>query len=350
MGGDRRERPPPSSPAPPAVATAPRPRSQRLPTFHTAVTLPPARESLGAFATSESISCSGLGVVVGVDVMRDRFYSTADLARVCGVSISTIKRWTDSGHLRCVRTPGGHRKYRVQDVAEAARRLGLTSADADSPPAARIDELALLLLQGNREALAARLSTLLRAGDTAGVRGTLLDLHRHGMPLAEAVLLLPAALDRLEAGPAESADLDAFVRRRAQAICSGVAQQLVQPAAPPLGAPLALVAARPGPRADLMAGAVLLALAEAGWRLVDLGLVTDLEALRGGLGAARPELLVLIDHEGDPAMQRELRSEAKSNGADLIVLGGVDRGALATLSAHSTHRAPREPGLEAATA
>jgi excisionase family DNA binding protein len=281
-----------------------------------------------------------------VDVMRDRFYSTADLARVCGVSISTIKRWTDSGFLRCVRTPGGHRKYRVQDVAEAARRLGLTSADADTAPAARIDELALLLLQGNRDALAARLAAALRNGDAAGVRGSLLDLHRHGMPLAEALLLLPAALDRIEAGPAESAELDAFERRRAQAICSGIARQLAQPASPPPGAPLALVATRPGERADLAAGAVLLALAEAGWRLVDLGLLADLEALRGGLRAARPELVVLVDHEGDAILQRELRSEAESNGADLVVLRNVDRGALEALRFHHT---ARESGLEAAS-
>src|SRR2546422_10975194 len=101
---------------------------------------------------------------VGVVSMRDRFYSTADLSRMCGVTISTIKRWTDAGLLRCGRTPGGHRKFRVQDVAEAARRLGLGMAGAEAPgraegptgvagtgpgAAARLDELALLLLQGN---------------------------------------------------------------------------------------------------------------------------------------------------------------------------------------------------------
>src|SRR5437868_2150474 len=108
--------------------------------------------------------------------MRDRFYSTADLARMCGVSISTIKRWTDSGLLRCVRTPGGHRKFRLQDVAEAARRLGSSMAGAEptfegpsSSGAARLDELGLLLLQGNAAGLAARAAQLLAAGDAAAL-------------------------------------------------------------------------------------------------------------------------------------------------------------------------------------
>src|SRR2546426_8430283 len=119
---------------------------------------------------------------VGVVSMRDRFYSTADLSRMCGVSISTIKRWTDAGLLRCVRTPGGHRKFRVQDVAEAARRLGMGMAGAEAPAlpgdtageaasgqgaSARLDEMALLLLQGNLYGLAARVEASLAQGNAA---------------------------------------------------------------------------------------------------------------------------------------------------------------------------------------
>lgn len=43
-------------------------------------------------------------------------FSTRELARLCGVNESTIKRWADSGKLPCLKTPGGHRKFRLRDV------------------------------------------------------------------------------------------------------------------------------------------------------------------------------------------------------------------------------------------
>ena len=34
------------------------------------------------------------------------------------VNESTIKRWTDKGTLSCIKTPGGHRKYKMKDVVQ----------------------------------------------------------------------------------------------------------------------------------------------------------------------------------------------------------------------------------------
>jgi len=146
--------------------------------------------------------------------MRERFYTTAELARICGVSISTIKRWTDSGLLRCVRTPGGHRKFRLQDVAEAARRLESSMVMPEPTEAAHYDELTLLLLQQSDEALATRVAETLASGDGAGIRRWLVDLHRHGMT-AHAIAgdVLWAALTRIAAGNA-----DDYVRRRARGL------------------------------------------------------------------------------------------------------------------------------------
>ncbi len=42
--------------------------------------------------------------------------STRAVAEVLGVSEATVKRWSDAGTLRCFRTPGGHRKFRLRDV------------------------------------------------------------------------------------------------------------------------------------------------------------------------------------------------------------------------------------------
>src|SRR5262249_36133658 len=46
-------------------------------------------------------------------------YSTAYVARRLGVSVPTVQRWVDSGHLRAWKTVGGHRRIE----AESAERL-----------------------------------------------------------------------------------------------------------------------------------------------------------------------------------------------------------------------------------
>jgi hypothetical protein len=271
--------------------------------------------------------------------MRDRFYSTADLARVCGVSISTIKRWTDAGLLRCVRTPGGHRKYRVQDVAEAGRKLGLACTDADEPAGARVDELALLLLQGNREALAARVCAALRDGDAGEVRQLLLDLHRHGVQLVDAALLLRAAL-RLVTGAAACADVEVFVQRRATHAALSCMQALRSLMPVPLArAPLALVARAPGVRDVLAVELVLLSLAESGWRALDLGVVEDADVVRGGLRAAHAPLLVLVQTGGAGDLAVMLRAETEQHAAQLVVHDADEDAAVSALRAHAAARA-----------
>ena len=52
--------------------------------------------------------------------------STSEAARHLGVSLSTIRRWSDMGHLRGYRTPGGQRRFnRAQlDTFLASLRRG----------------------------------------------------------------------------------------------------------------------------------------------------------------------------------------------------------------------------------
>lgn len=42
--------------------------------------------------------------------------STTQTARILGVAAASVKRWADSGLLSCVRTVGGHRRFRTSDV------------------------------------------------------------------------------------------------------------------------------------------------------------------------------------------------------------------------------------------
>lgn len=42
--------------------------------------------------------------------------STSEAARHLGVSLSTVRRWSDSGHLRGYRTPGGQRRFTIEQL------------------------------------------------------------------------------------------------------------------------------------------------------------------------------------------------------------------------------------------
>jgi excisionase family DNA binding protein len=40
----------------------------------------------------------------------------AEVAAKAGVDAKTVTRWANEGKLACIRTPGGHRRYRLADV------------------------------------------------------------------------------------------------------------------------------------------------------------------------------------------------------------------------------------------
>src|SRR5256712_9204234 len=44
-----------------------------------------------------------------------------EASKVLGVDGSTLRAWTDAGRIRAYRTPGGHRRYRQDDLAAFLR-------------------------------------------------------------------------------------------------------------------------------------------------------------------------------------------------------------------------------------
>ncbi len=46
-----------------------------------------------------------------------KYFNSEDAAKILGVNVSTIKRWTESGTLDCIKTAGGHRKFLMSHLA-----------------------------------------------------------------------------------------------------------------------------------------------------------------------------------------------------------------------------------------
>jgi excisionase family DNA binding protein len=42
---------------------------------------------------------------------RQPVFTSSQAARYLGVSLATVRRWTDAGHVSCYRTPGGQRRF-----------------------------------------------------------------------------------------------------------------------------------------------------------------------------------------------------------------------------------------------
>ena len=61
-------------------------------------------------------------------------FTSSEAAADLGVSLATVRRWSDAGHLRGYRTPGGQRRFSREQLDAFLRSL--SSADGDALSAA----------------------------------------------------------------------------------------------------------------------------------------------------------------------------------------------------------------------
>lgn len=73
---------------------------------------------------------------------RQLVFTSSQAARYLGVSLATIRRWTDAGHVACYRTPGGQRRFSRDQldkfIASMQRGGEQHTAEVVEHPAARV--------------------------------------------------------------------------------------------------------------------------------------------------------------------------------------------------------------------
>jgi excisionase family DNA binding protein len=57
--------------------------------------------------------------------------TSAEVARLAGVGPTAVKRWADSGTISCIRTAGGHRRFRREEVERFVARAANGGASAE---------------------------------------------------------------------------------------------------------------------------------------------------------------------------------------------------------------------------
>ena len=63
----------------------------------------------------------------------DPLLTTAEVAALLGVTVTTVKRWSDQGLLRCAKTAGKHRRFSRFEVERFRRRTGGLGNGTASP-------------------------------------------------------------------------------------------------------------------------------------------------------------------------------------------------------------------------
>jgi excisionase family DNA binding protein len=72
---------------------------------------------------------------------RQLVFTSSQAARYLGVSLATVRRWTDAGHVSCYRTPGGQRRFsrdQLDEFIASMQRNGSSARSAVSDPRAGV--------------------------------------------------------------------------------------------------------------------------------------------------------------------------------------------------------------------
>ena len=210
--------------------------------------------------------------------------SPRELAKVLGVSESSIKRWVDDGAITSTKTAGGHRRIAVTEAISFIRSQGLSIAEGELlglPTISRASgdtESAITdsLLQGDQEALERLLVDHYSSG---GSVSSICD-----GPIRSAFVQIGELWQHQDDG--------IFIEHRAVDTCLGALSTLgsLIPK-PPAEADLALGGAPSGDPyilPSLMAG---LCLADKGFRTVNLGPDTPWDTFMTAAKQVRPRLL-----------------------------------------------------------
>jgi excisionase family DNA binding protein len=116
--------------------------------------------------------------------MQDTVLSTQEVATLMNVTETTIRRWADQGQPACIRTPGGHRKFLLNDVIRFAEANGYPTRGLADPPLAgdQMERLQLAVLTQDHDKVAVVLLEEALQGDREGMSLLLGYLYKNRVP------------------------------------------------------------------------------------------------------------------------------------------------------------------------
>jgi len=115
------------------------------------------------------------------------FLNSEEAAKVLGVNVSSIKRWTDEGRLECIRTIGGHRKFQMDHLGNFLTKNKKKASRVNVFAVENRKDLQLnyQILKGNFEYLKSYMTTQALKSHRDNVQQVLTGLYLGQYPLYE---------------------------------------------------------------------------------------------------------------------------------------------------------------------
>lgn len=254
--------------------------------------------------------------------------STRDVAGLMKVTETTIKRWSADGMLPCIKTPGGHRRYRMPDVLRFAEERRYPLSGITLPASAGIDaqRLEFGVYKKDFRAVAELLVDRAPKGDRTAILEVLTYLVKHQVALAtigdEVIRPALAEIGRLWTEGRLQIDEE---HAASQAILEAVIRLFPDLPRRSDNGRTAVCACAEGNHHEIGLRILCYALESEGWSVHYLGADTPFDTLRSHVASARPDLLCLSITSGEPetalAKLRELGALSRSVGTACLIGG-----------------------------
>jgi excisionase family DNA binding protein len=271
--------------------------------------------------------------------LEKRYASTSQVAQALGVSVTTVKRWVDTGILPAYKTAGGHRKLLMADVLRLTREGGLPQADLS-----RLDPRIIQQDSPSPAQLCNTLSVALRDADITLARSIIFSAYQSGLPIETIADQIISPVMSQIGHDWMIGRLDVLHEHRATQICTSVLYELkaTLEANAERDRPVAVGGSPENDHyllANLLAQMTLL---DAGWHAINLGPHTPIASFRLALTELRPQIVWLsINHLADPerflAEYTEFYREAGRYGVAVAVGGRGLTAELRTTMPYTTY-------------
>jgi MerR family transcriptional regulator, light-induced transcriptional regulator len=229
-----------------------------------------------------------------------QYLNTLQAAQALGVSISTVKRWVDSGVLPAHKTAGGHRKLLQAEVLALARQSNLPRGDLSrlTMPAGKDKAADLEQLRSNF--LAAILE-----GDANAARSMVQRAYQEGVSIEKMADQIIGPVMAEVGHQWEKQKIDVWQEHRATQTCAQAlfALKTTLENRAERNCPVALGAAPEGDPYLLPSLLAQMVLLDAGWQAINLGPNTPFASLLNATRETKPRLIWLsVSFLADPEL------------------------------------------------